>query len=218
MLHVLTNRSCLSGEGGKHCSVCSHMLSLWAYQVPQVAKNTPAMQETWVWSLGLKDPLEEGTATHSSILALRNLMDEGTWRAIVHRVVKSQTTTEATSMYACYPFTSSLHQSKIICAKTFFRAFRSPCTKARLWNGSFNLKEKAVTREGFEPKSLQINSSMTGMQLGSVCFPWICFLGICGQWGFCSLFILYPKASFQVLPCQLPPFSKSACAWTFKAP
>ena len=28
-------------------------------------------QETWVWSLGQEDPLEEGTATHSSILALR---------------------------------------------------------------------------------------------------------------------------------------------------
>ena len=29
------------------------------------------MQETWVWSLGWKDPLEKGTATHSSILAQR---------------------------------------------------------------------------------------------------------------------------------------------------
>jgi len=36
-------------------------------------------------------------------------MDEGTWRATVHRVIKSQTTTEATSMHAHYPFTSSLH-------------------------------------------------------------------------------------------------------------
>ena len=32
-------------------------------------KNLPAMQETWVRSLGWKDPLEEGVATHSSILA-----------------------------------------------------------------------------------------------------------------------------------------------------
>ena len=35
----------------------------------QVVKNLPAMQETQVQSLGQEDPLEEGTATHSSILA-----------------------------------------------------------------------------------------------------------------------------------------------------
>ena len=34
-------------------------------------KKPPAMQETWVWSLGWADPLEEGMATHSSILAWR---------------------------------------------------------------------------------------------------------------------------------------------------
>ena len=35
----------------------------------QMVKNLPAMQETWVQSLGLGDPLEKGMATHSSILA-----------------------------------------------------------------------------------------------------------------------------------------------------
>ena len=34
-----------------------------------MVKNLPAMQETWVWSLGFKDPLEKGMTTHSSILA-----------------------------------------------------------------------------------------------------------------------------------------------------
>ena len=34
-------------------------------------KNLPAMQETWVWSLVWKDPLQKGMATHSSILAWR---------------------------------------------------------------------------------------------------------------------------------------------------
>ena len=34
-------------------------------------KNLPAMQETWVRSLGWKDPPEKGMATHSSILAWR---------------------------------------------------------------------------------------------------------------------------------------------------
>ena len=37
-----------------------------------MVKNPPAMWETWVHSLGLEDPLEEGMATHSSILAWRN--------------------------------------------------------------------------------------------------------------------------------------------------
>ena len=36
-----------------------------------MVKNIPAMQETWVQSLGLEDPLEKGMATHSSILAWR---------------------------------------------------------------------------------------------------------------------------------------------------
>ena len=35
----------------------------------QLVKNLPAMQETWVRSLGQEDPLEKGMATHSSILA-----------------------------------------------------------------------------------------------------------------------------------------------------
>ena len=37
----------------------------------QLVKNLPAMQETWVRSLGWDDPLEKAKATHSSILAWR---------------------------------------------------------------------------------------------------------------------------------------------------
>ena len=37
----------------------------------QTVKNPPAMQETWVQSLGQEDPLEKGKATHSSILTWR---------------------------------------------------------------------------------------------------------------------------------------------------
>ena len=53
------------------------------------------MQETRVRSLGWDDPLEEGTATHPSILAWRIPMDRGAYRPTVHRVTKSATT-EAT--------------------------------------------------------------------------------------------------------------------------
>ena len=59
--------------------------------VAQMVKNPPAMRETWVESLGWEDPLEEGMATHFSILAWRIPMDRGAWRAIVHGVPKSQT-------------------------------------------------------------------------------------------------------------------------------
>ena len=45
--------------------------SVGASLVSQMVKNLSAMQDTWVWSLGWEDPLEKGTATHSSILAWR---------------------------------------------------------------------------------------------------------------------------------------------------
>ena len=53
-----------SGEGVGYPLQCS-LASL----VAQLAKNLPAVQETWVRSLGWEDPLEKGNATHSSILA-----------------------------------------------------------------------------------------------------------------------------------------------------
>ena len=48
----------------------------WASLVAQTVKNLPAVQETWVQSLGWEDPLEESMATHSSILAWRIRMDQ----------------------------------------------------------------------------------------------------------------------------------------------
>ena len=63
----------------------------WASLVAQLVKNLPAMHETWVRSLNWEDPLEEGMATHSSILALRIPMNIGAWWAAVLEVRKSQT-------------------------------------------------------------------------------------------------------------------------------
>ena len=57
----------------------------------QLVKNPLAMHETWVQSLGWEDPLEDGMATHSSILAWRIPMDKGYCRAAVHGVTKNQT-------------------------------------------------------------------------------------------------------------------------------
>ena len=56
-----------------------------------MVKNLPAMRETWVRSLGWEDPLEEGMATHSSILTWRIPMDRKAWQATVICVSKSQT-------------------------------------------------------------------------------------------------------------------------------
>ena len=72
--------------------------TLWKEGFPggSVVKNLPAkvgfkrnQSLGQVWSLGLEDPLEEDTATHSSILAWDNTLDRGTWQAIVHRIARS---------------------------------------------------------------------------------------------------------------------------------
>ena len=56
-----------------------------------MVKNLPEVQETRVQSLVWEDPLEQGMATHSSILAWRIPIDRGTRQATVHGVTKSQT-------------------------------------------------------------------------------------------------------------------------------
>ena len=58
--------------------------------VAQMVKNPPSMWETWVRSLDWEDSLEEGMATHSSILAWRTPMDKGVWRATGHGVTESR--------------------------------------------------------------------------------------------------------------------------------
>ena len=50
------------------------------------------MQEAWGQSLGWEDPVEEGMATHSSILVWRITIDRGAWWATVHGIVESYTT------------------------------------------------------------------------------------------------------------------------------
>ena len=63
----------------------------WTSLVAQLVKNPPAMRETWVQSLGWEDPLEQGMATHSNILAWRIPIDRGALQATVHGDAKSQT-------------------------------------------------------------------------------------------------------------------------------
>ena len=62
---------------GKACHLSKYyMLMHVAFLVAQLVKNLPAMQKTWVQFLGWEDPLEEGVATHSSILAWRIPMNK----------------------------------------------------------------------------------------------------------------------------------------------
>ena len=56
-----------------------------------MVKNLFTMGETYVRYLGWEDPLEEGMATHSNVLAWRIPLDRGAWQATVHGVTKSQT-------------------------------------------------------------------------------------------------------------------------------
>ena len=74
-----------AGEGIAYPLQCS-----WASLVAQLVKNLPAMQETWVQSLGWEYSLEKGTATHS-ILAWRIPIGIGAWQDTIHGVPKSQT-------------------------------------------------------------------------------------------------------------------------------
>ena len=57
-------------------------------------------ERTQVRALGHHDPVEEGTATHSSILAWRIPIHRGAWQATVHGVAKSQTCLKRLGMHA----------------------------------------------------------------------------------------------------------------------
>ena len=56
-----------------------------------MVKNLPTVQETQLQSLGQEDPLEEGMATHSSVLAWRTPVDREAWWATVHGVTQGRT-------------------------------------------------------------------------------------------------------------------------------
>ena len=67
------------------------LLYSWAFLMAQMVKNLPATWETWVRSLGWEDPLEEGMATHCSILAWRIPMNCSPPGSSVDGAAKSQT-------------------------------------------------------------------------------------------------------------------------------
>jgi len=85
------------------CVACSlfkiFFLLTYSSLVTQMVKNPPAMQDTWVRSLGWKDPVAEGTATHSGILAWRVPMDRGARWATAPEVTESDTTEQPSTAH-----------------------------------------------------------------------------------------------------------------------
>ena len=78
-------------------------ISVWASLVAPAVKNLPANAgdtRDMVQPLGWEDPLEEGMATHSSIVAWRIPMDRGAWRVTVHRIAKHQIQLKRLSKHA----------------------------------------------------------------------------------------------------------------------
>ena len=80
-------------------------VSLEALPGGSVVKNPPAMQETWVWSLGPEDPLEEGMATHSGALACSILWTEepGGFQSMGSWIVRHNWATNTLYIHTC-PF------------------------------------------------------------------------------------------------------------------
>ena len=79
MVSFVAAQSCF--QNGDFTDALTHIKSSLG---AQTVKHLPAMQKTWVQSLGLEDPLEEGMETHFSILAWRIPMDR------VHEITKSR--------------------------------------------------------------------------------------------------------------------------------
>ena len=65
--------------------------NLGASLMAQRLKRLPAMRKMWVRFLGWEDPLDEGMAIHSNILAWRIPMHSDAWKAAVHGVTKNGT-------------------------------------------------------------------------------------------------------------------------------
>ena len=89
MVHEsLLDPGSIPGRGKSPGEGIGHPLQYsWSSLVAQMVKNLPAMQDTWVQSLGWEYPLVEGMTTHT---IWRIAKDRGAWQAIVHIVTKSR--------------------------------------------------------------------------------------------------------------------------------
>ena len=120
----------------------------WASLVAQIVKIPPAIRETWVLSQDREDPLEEGLAIQSSILAWRIPMDRGAWPATVLGIVKRGDTTERLSTVAQVRICI---QAGRIRQEHFFA--ENLVEKKKRWTDCQNwwLYQRVALREGPEP-------------------------------------------------------------------
>ena len=93
--------------------------------VAQAVKNLPAMQETWVWSLGQEDTLEKGMASHSSIVAWKI-----PWTNEPGQLQSTGCTESDTTEYKCTCIKDSCHLSII---NDFLSLKKSKCCPLADW-------------------------------------------------------------------------------------
>ena len=126
-----------AGEG-----ICYPLQYSWASLVAQLVKNLLAMQETWVQSLGWEDPLEKGTATHSSILISR-----------IPWTVSSMTLQRIGHDWAAFTFT--------ICHRPCLEPGREPQTSQRWFLLSSSFLRLYIKAEDTESVGAQLALNLT---------------------------------------------------------
>ena len=107
---------------------------LWGFPGSQLVKNPPTMWKTWVQSLGWEYPLEEGMATHSSILAWRIPMNRGVCWATVHGVSKSWTWLSDSAQHKV-AFIPTIHLFIY-----WFCIYLFGCARPKLWHTGSSLQ------------------------------------------------------------------------------
>ena len=125
----------------------------WASLVAQLGKNLPAMQETWILSLGWEDPLEKGKATHSSILSWRT-----PWTAQSMGVANSQTWLSNFHFHFLFPMGKNQWLADCLRASPGMECVRPQ--KGR-WGmlGSYCLQEQRWAIDRWEPVNKRPGSS-----------------------------------------------------------
>ena len=140
------------------------------------------MQETWVQYLSWEDPLEEGMATHFSILAWRSPIDRGAWGATVHGIARSRARLSDQAQYTyitTHPQIQAMLQQYVNC--------ELPSQKTL--GGTF-LVWKEWKRGASVTTDLARASLLQGFLSSKVCFPRLCKLSFyvfkcaaCWLWG-----------------------------------
>ena len=141
--------------------------------VAQTVRNLPAMQETWVWSLGGEDPLEKGMATHCSILAWeipwqRNLAGYNLWGC--KELVTSERLTLSLSLLS--PNRVLLLLFQFGCFYFFFWPDAVARTFNTVLNGSVKIGHPCLALD-FRGKAFNFSSSCVVLTVG---FSYMAFI------------------------------------------